>query len=706
MIRPQEQAVESTHRLQRVLLFIAMGGIFLTGLAVVAGGLLPLYGQFKQEQHRDLLLALKDRTRLLEQGLRNAIDVALQVASRTMAREKLAALNRGEVDTTAARAFIEPILDDALQQSQSVTGILRLDRHDRLVAQVGRMAAAPLWPIPGPDAAEPRIRGPVPIDRQLHILVGTPILDRHGERQGTDIVLCNFATLLNEILDPVGSDGPGRFRLAWSGDGGSGLFPPAGEPPLEQLSTLMSLGPTRSAGVTELDAGWVVAFGPVVGMPWTLLASQPASRLYSGIARRIAWNLLLLLALMVAGAAATLWWLRLVSRRVLANEQALIDAKERAEAADRAKSQFLAVMSHELRTPLNVLLGLGDILLESSLTREQRGQLEMVHQAGGHLLTVIGDILKLSQIEAGAITLDLRPFQPETLLTSLARIMEQSAQAKGLALVTTLDPGLPTWLLGDEGHIRQVVMTLLGNAIKFTEQGRIVLEATHDPRDNHCTIRVADTGIGIAPEHLERIFDRFTQVDASVSRRYGGTGLGLAIARRLVDGMGGRITVDSMLGVGSTFRVCLPLPPATPPAPTGTNCPTDPAPPDAGPARHILLVEDSEDNRLLIRTFLKSTPHQLTIAAHGGEAVQLVQTAAFDLVLMDVQMPVMDGYTATREIRRWEAATGRSRLPIVTLTAHALEGEADRSRAAGCDLHLTKPIKKERLLAVIRQMAA
>ena len=567
-------------------------------------------------------------------------------------------------------------------------------------------------------------------------------------------------------------------------------------------------------------------------------------------------------------------------------EAAMHQAKEAAEAANMAKSEFLANMSHEIRTPMNAILGMADLLSETGLTAEQRKYVEIFRDAGENLLGLINDILDLSKVEAGQITLESIPFDLGETVERTCEILGMRAGDKGIELLCILPAEVPRRVTGDPLRLRQILTNLIGNAIKFTEAGEIILEVralsgayrgagTGDTGEKgiqrvptgeiDLDFSVTDTGIGIPPEQVEHIFDKFTQADASTSRKYGGTGLGLAIARHLVELMGGKLSVRSEPGRGSVFSFTVrlrlqPDAPSLPPAElhgdlrharilvvddnvtnrlivreflssrgavlteagdgaaalqlleeaAAQNTPfqlvimdqqmpvmdgfetarriqddprlrgvtlllltslqrkddaeesrrlgftrilhkpvkrqelcaavaqalgrqpekkapgtEEPAPVATGkairsdggveavataaPTRalRILLAEDNEDNRTLIRMYLKNSPHWLEIAENGGEAVDLfLHHGPFDLVLMDVQMPLMDGYAATRVIRRWEEDKGKDRTPIVALTAYALKEDVRKSHEAGCDGHVTKPLKKATLLETIARFGA
>jgi PAS domain S-box-containing protein len=534
------------------------------------------------------------------------------------------------------------------------------------------------------------------------------------------------------------------------------------------------------------------------------------------------------------------------ARDMETRNQELGEAHKKSLAATKAKSEFLASMSHEIRTPMNAIVAMADLLQETPLSTEQQEYVGRFSRAATSLLDLINDILDISKIEAGQLGLESLTFDIHDLIDKIGEMMAIRAHAKQLEIATFVHPDVQTWVSGDPTRLRQVLVNLVGNAIKFTERGEVVLRV--EPNQlNPGTLRcsISDTGIGIPADKVQSIFESFTQVDSSTTRKYGGTGLGLSISKRLVELMGGHIEVDSTEGVGSTFSFVVRLPrafiprTASPsPAPnlrnrrllivddTETNRmvvrehlkqfgpvlveasdglaalkaldeaqregkPFDlaildyhmpnmdgldlagalrerkdcaslplvmyasdmrghaseraralgiasyaykpvsrkrlleslavalnqtPAPPARQlsaahpesaslPSCHILLVEDLEDNRDVVALFLKETPCQLDMAENGAVALQKFQTGTYDLVLMDMQMPIMDGLQATKAIRQWEHEQRRTPTPIVALTANAFKEEMDKSLAAGCTAHVTKPIKKKTLLTTITHYA-
>ena len=398
----------------------------------------------------------------------------------------------------------------------------------------------------------------------------------------------------------------------------------------------------------------------------------------------------------------------MMEARTLAERAAQLEAENRRLAEDRAneahrlaqqKSEILSMMAHEIRTPLTGVIGFSDLLCAANdLPEEARRHAEIVHSTGSVLLSVVNDILDLAKLEAGKVSIEHLPFRPDDMLRQALVLAEATGAEKGLTLALDLAADLPEWMTGDPLRLRQVVGNLLGNAVKFTERGRVTLRAgpvdlgSLQPRLH---VEVEDTGIGIAPEVIDRLFRMFEQGDIGTSRRFGGTGIGLALCRRLVEAMGGAVGVRSTPGVGSVFWLEVPLVVASSPAPV------EPAKADFAIHRqlHVLVVDDISTNRELLRTMLTRMGDVAVLAVNGIEAIDAVQRVPFDVVLMDVNMPEMDGLEATRRIRALGGRAGR--VPILALTAGATEADQQRSYAAGMNAHVAKPVGRARLAEVL-----
>ncbi len=414
-------------------------------------------------------------------------------------------------------------------------------------------------------------------------------------------------------------------------------------------------------------------------------------------------------------------WLRVQDRRTAAggmvtvcnditdlkrDARALSDARDAAEAANRAKSEFLANMSHEIRTPLNGVIGLTQALARTELTPEQTEMLELIQSSGHTLQTLLSDILDLARVESGRMEIADEAFDLGRAVREAAQLYAASAADKGLSFFVDIEPEASGWVRGDVVRVKQVLTNLVSNAVKFTDQGFVSLTAARGLRpDGSAVLRftVEDTGVGFDAEARDRLFTRFEQADGTITRRFGGTGLGLAICRQLAEMMGGDLDCESEPGGGSAFILTLPMIEAQEPsAATVIETEVD----DLEPHRiRVLLADDHPTNRRVVELILAQAPVDLTSVEDGAQAVAAYRDAAYDLVLMDMQMPVMDGLTATREIRLHEAALGLGRAPIVMLTANALAEHVAAGQAAGADRHLAKPFNAMELLELIGDLA-
>jgi signal transduction histidine kinase/CheY-like chemotaxis protein len=503
------------------------------------------------------------------------------------------------------------------------------------------------------------------------------------------------------IGEPVRIDDPGLARAL------QGLASFTSEPEADRWGTWVS--------------AWEPLRNPSGEIEGALGVDFPAEQWVNDLLLDRAVALTAVFSLMVLLGASSLS-IAALKREMLAVRQAqaeILRGREKAEAASRAKSEFLANMSHEIRTPMTAILGFADTITDPTLTRADREAAAVtIRRNGEYLLAIINDILDISKIEAGAMTVERTPCSPHRLVEDVASMIRIRAEAKGLALRIHYVSPLPETLLTDQTRLRQILVNLLGNAIKFTEVGGVTLGVrlnTADAANPLLEFEVTDTGIGTTPEQAQRLFVTFGQADSSMARRYGGTGLGLVISRRLANMLGGDVTlVSSAPGEGSSFRATVatgalegvrlldepyreaaPVPGAGVDAGAGT---------DGTLSARILLVEDGPDNQLLISRYLRRAGAEVTVAENGQVALERIDEAhatgaGFDCILMDMQMPVLDGYEATRRLRA-QAYAG----PIIALTAHAMPSDRTRCLEVGCDDYASKPVDRKLLIAKVRSL--
>ena len=707
-------------QLKRKIILFSTIGMLGTSILVALISIFPIYYSITSDQEKFLALDAKNRAAHMSSFIQRISNISMQISSRSYTRDMLIEYSEGKIDLTTLQERTHPILDDAMSFSDDIIGITRIDLLNRPIISIGHKIDKNFWPTSPIGDLEPKLTAPIKSVKGAVIIFSSPILNRRSERTGTDIIVFSAKEVEKIIND--------RSGLQNTGSVVTGVVDNKTFSPFTNLRKLNSNNTikisdelinssiykaSQNRNNSWQESGYIIAVSKILNTNWSLSILQHKDEMYSSAYRQLLFTIGFIFLLLAAGSILTINLIRSftgqmifhsdeMEERIKQRTEESVCAMKEAELANKTKSLFLANMSHEIRTPLNGIIGFINILSKTTLTPEQKNYIDTLKISSGDLLNIVTDILDISKIESGQLQINNHKFKLDDMIDDLMQIESLKAKEKKVELFLECNSDIPNMLIGDAVRIRQVLLNLIDNAIKFTNNGTVIIKINIEKQHTDCVwleFSVKDTGIGIKKEDEKRLFAPFSQIQNN--NNITGIGLGLAISKELVSKLGGRLRVRSEPGKGSEFYFSLLLSLGSDDKHASNIQARMPASLSIPSASRILIVDDNDINRKVAVYLLEELNAVVSEASSGQKAIELCNSQKFDLILMDIRMPGISGIDTTKLIRAQNIINNKT--PIIALTAHALEEERRSFLKEGMDDYLIKPIDDERLTDILNK---